>query len=659
MIIKHLMLHNFRVFRGVHELDLEPRHDRYNHRPIVLFGGLNGAGKTSILTAIRFALHGRQALGYFSSNADYVAALDSLTHRSNGTQADEASIRLTFTHAQDGVESQFQLIRSWRRGQKDRIKLSKDGIPLSELNYDQCQGFLNEMIPFGIADLFFFDGEKIAELAEDESGIVLKTAVRRLLGLDVINKLKSDLSIYLKREGAEKLTSGEQGELKKLEEQRHQHQATAEKHREKSEFARALLESYQYELRSLERRLHESGGAFAKSHKAETERAAQLVKEKDMLEKAIRAEMEGWFPIALAPKTLRSLLETLAEESEAKRKQAFSAELSNFMDKLRQELNLKLSGSAPIAMEVVEDCMSLMDTTARMPIHLDVSDSDHRQIQSVVESLSKSSYQRLNEAKRLLEMTEVQLEQASVNVARAPEEEQLQDIFERIRELDGKCRQAKSNILEDLKIARTKYRLAMEASRSIQKYHDRARNQQSLSEAITNAQAALPLLDIFSERLTQTRVKQLETAFADSYQRLARKDDLQISARINAKTFDVELINESGQVINRKALSAGEKQIYAIAILEALGKTSGKKLPVIIDTPLGRLDSKHRDKLIEHYFPVASHQVIILSTDTEVDEKYFKHKLVDDVSHSYEIQFNGRTQSSTIFEGYFWHKEAV
>lgn len=126
----------------------------------------------------------------------------------------------------------------------------------------------------------------------------------------------------------------------------------------------------------------------------------------------------------------------------------------------------------------------------------------------------------------------------------------------------------------------------------------------------------------------------------------------------NTTTFEVELIDENRQIISSKGLSGGEKQIYVIATLEALGKTSGKKLPIIIDTPLGRLDSKHRDKLIEHYFPEASHQVIILSTDTEIDEAYFgEDYLKDDISHAFEIQFDGATKSSKLREGYFWeHK---
>jgi DNA sulfur modification protein DndD len=73
----------------------------------------------------------------------------------------------------------------------------------------------------------------------------------------------------------------------------------------------------------------------------------------------------------------------------------------------------------------------------------------------------------------------------------------------------------------------------------------------------------------------------------------------------------------------------------------------------VVDTPLGRLDSKHRDKLIKHYFPEASEQVILLSTDTEVDEDFYQaieHK----VSHAFEIEFNQHTNCSTLREGYCW-----
>jgi DNA sulfur modification protein DndD len=132
------------------------------------------------------------------------------------------------------------------------------------------------------------------------------------------------------------------------------------------------------------------------------------------------------------------------------------------------------------------------------------------------------------------------------------------------------------------------------------------------------------MLDDFVERMTKSKVEVLRGHFVEAFRRLARKEDMVADATIDSRTFAVALIDKAGRVIPKKQLSAGEKQIYAIAMLEALGRTSGRSLPVIIDTPLGRLDSKHRTKLVERYFPYASHQVIILSTDTEVDEPFYQ-----------------------------------
>lgn len=99
-------------------------------------------------------------------------------------------------------------------------------------------------------------------------------------------------------------------------------------------------------------------------------------------------------------------------------------------------------------------------------------------------------------------------------------------------------------------------------------------------------------------------------------------------------------------------LSAGEKQLSAISMLWALAKTSGRPLPSIIDTPLARLDSEHRKSLIRHSFPVASHQVIIFSTDTEVDQSSFA-ELRRDIAHTYRLEFDAADHGTTITSGYF------
>ena len=141
--------------------------------------------------------------------------------------------------------------------------------------------------------------------------------------------------------------------------------------------------------------------------------------------------------------------------------------------------------------------------------------------------------------------------------------------------------------------------------------------------------------------------------FTAVFSRLARKEDLVVDALINDTTFEVVLIGKNGEKIPKQRLSAGEKQVYAIAMLEALAKTSGRSLPIIIDTPLGRLDSIHRQKLVNNYFPRASHQVIILSTDTEVNEDFYQD-LSPSLSHAFHMQFDEEEGMTTVQEGYFW-----
>jgi len=217
MIIKSLTLDNFRVFNGVNDISLEPVSP---DKPIILFGGLNGAGKTSILTGVRVALYGRAAFGFNMTSTEYHEQLSALIHKGNGVQHNNASIELVFTYSQQGVENEYKVIRSWKKGQKDKLSLYKNDVVEAALGYEQCQAFLNELIPIGVADLFFFDGEKIADLAEDQSGAVLQTAVRRLLGIDVIERLKNDLNIFLKPHQSQSMPDKIKNEVTELEQQR-------------------------------------------------------------------------------------------------------------------------------------------------------------------------------------------------------------------------------------------------------------------------------------------------------------------------------------------------------------------------------------------------------------------------------------------------------
>ncbi|HCE2377837.1 DNA sulfur modification protein DndD [Vibrio parahaemolyticus] len=669
MLITKLTLNNFRVFRGVHEIDLRPAPARLSkngpiegtERPIILFGGLNGAGKTSILTAVRLALFGRQSFSQVLSNGEYVDALSELIHKGvgHGGVQDNASIELEFKYSQNGEENTYKVIRGWKRGKKDNLCLEKDGVQIPELNYEQCQGFLNELIPTGIADLFFFDGEKIAELAEDESGSVLKTAVRRLLGLDVIAKLKSDLNIFLKKQGSSALSQSLKEEMDSLDEQRISHERNAEKLRGEADIVDAQIELVSRDILSLENKLSQNGGAWAKTREDEQQKVDSLLKEKVELEKQIRMEMETSLPFALAPNAMQRLQTQIKQEQQIKKKQNFGNELDSFLETLRSKYP---SFDTEMAQNAIADSFKAhVGEFDSAKLLLDISDRQANTIDYQLSNLSQESFSRFDKARVRLQKVEEEIDNASNNIARAPEQEQVQELFTDVRRLDKKKEKLIIEYRALLEEAKRELRQALETARQIQKLHDKHKDQSNKDQSISNAQNSILLLEKFGEQLTKARVNQLENEFVQSYKKLARKEDLKLSASINPASFDVELVDEHGIKINRKAMSAGEKQIYAISILEALGRTSGRKLPIIIDTPLGRLDSHHRDKLVENYFPTASHQVVILSTDTEIDRNYTS-LIQDDIARTYEICFDGTTKSSTLKEGYFWRektKEAV
>jgi DNA sulfur modification protein DndD len=411
--------------------------------------------------------------------------------------------------------------------------------------------------------------------------------------------------------------------------------------------------------------LNSQGGAFARTKTQEKQKVETLLKDKERLEKELRHECDGSLPYALAPNILLRLLNQLAEETEIKQAKNFEKELSLFLSQLKNDISLRSSSESStkkIATEAIEDNLKeYMSAKPKGDLLFDISEREVGVLQQSIQQDSKKAWKRFALNRGQLAEIEQQLEQAAANIARAPEDDQLIDIFEKLRELDRQReaeRQKYRALLEEAKLTKQQQ---LDCVRQIQKAHDFTKNQHSFNSAFKNAQETINLLDRYSEVLTQARVRTLSTNFEVAYRKLARKEDLQLYSHINPETFDVELVDEKGTVINRKLLSAGEKQIYAIAILEALAKTSGRDLPVIIDTPLGRLDSQHRDKLINHYFPYASHQVVLLSTDTEVDERYFVDQLRDDISHAYEIVFNTRTKSSSLKSGYFWEltKEAI
>jgi DNA sulfur modification protein DndD len=165
------------------------------------------------------------------------------------------------------------------------------------------------------------------------------------------------------------------------------------------------------------------------------------------------------------------------------------------------------------------------------------------------------------------------------------------------------------------------------------------------------------MMQDYKKTIREKRVAELEENLLSSLSVLLRKHDLIDSVQVNPETFQITLKRNDGTIIETDNASNGEKQVLSIGILLALSKTTKKSLPFIIDTPLARLDSNHRENIVNKFFPEASHQVIIFSTDTEIDEKFFK-SLEPSLTRSYHLVYDPSTLSSKVEEGYFQSLEA-
>jgi len=162
----------------------------------------------------------------------------------------------------------------------------------------------------------------------------------------------------------------------------------------------------------------------------------------------------------------------------------------------------------------------------------------------------------------------------------------------------------------------------------------------------------------FLSRATHNKIDRLSELISQSFRYLLHKTTLVQRVQIDPDTFAITLYDDTGTRIPKQRLSEGEKQIFAISVLWGLSQASARPLPSIIDTPMARLDVEHRNQLVERYFPHASHQVIVLSTDTEIDQQYF-HSLQPHIARAYHLNYDEASKRTIAEEGYFWDAQST
>ena len=191
-----------------------------------------------------------------------------------------------------------------------------------------------------------------------------------------------------------------------------------------------------------------------------------------------------------------------------------------------------------------------------------------------------------------------------------------------------------------------------EFKKNVETYLQRVELNDDTDRLLKYLQIANNILDEYKIRLQRRKVRIVAETMTRCYKVLANKKNLIDQILMDENTLDLSYINHDGEKIEKASLSAGEKQLMVISLLWALAICSKRKLPVIIDTPLSRLDSNHREALISSYFPHASEQTIILSTDSEITPEYY-NMMKENIGDEFTLVYDDSTKSTSIRSGYF------
>jgi DNA sulfur modification protein DndD len=655
MILRELRLKNFGLFRGVQRFELSPTGRNGTGKPIVLFGGMNGGGKTTIFDGLQLALYGSRARCSKRSGRNYDDFLrDSIN---NGVAPETgAGVALSFSIATNGVPSEYEVRRDWQvvEGKvKESVVVHRDGFPDYSITRQWSQ-LIEELLPLEISQLFFFDAEKIRALAEDASSSeTLGAAIKTLLGLDIVERLVADTAVLQARLAKQGGSTEERAGIEELE----RSQAALREEIARLQTQRASLENdrlrAETELHAAEEAFSLAGGRHVEERKTRKERLGECERIIDELETQLVAFAATDLPLLLVP----DLLEVAAEQDKREQAAATTNIVRDVLAERDEAVLAKLNATPDLPkkyLRVIEEVLAA-DREARGG----VSEADQRS--HLLHLRERRLGELREEATRLVDRlaTAVQeKEDLSRLLAATPEDTDVGAVIERLKEANQAFARLNEQAAQlDEQIVGRRAELGVVEHRLQEHLEAQLKqgfNREDLARMTERAAKTRTTMQEFLRRATERKIDRLSETITESFRFLLRKRTLVERILIDPTTFAVTLYDNAGTALPRHRLSEGEKQIFAISMLWGLARSSSRPLPAVIDTPMARLDATHRQHLVERYFPKASHQVVILSTDTEVDRTYYD-LLRPNLARAYQLAYDEKDRVTVGREGYFWN----
>lgn len=657
MLLHKITLENFGAYKGRQSIDLTVK----TGRPIILIGGLNGCGKTTLLDAIQLALYGARARCSGRGNRSYERYLRESINRQ--AEPKRARIELEFSITVEGQERRYEVIRSWQDTGKNAgevlgVIINGKGDPVIAEGWAD---HVEDLLPLEVASLFFFDGEKIESLADpDRAAPVIASAVHSLLGVNTVEQLRTDLLGLQRRQKVAREDVEALEQITAIEKQLMETDQTCADATQRAASVQASLSRAQAILAEVESAFASEGGdLYHRRGVLEAEKKQvedQLLNISETLANTIAA---GPLPLRLLGPQLKSLKEQVAKEQAAAEAKQILGVLA---DRDKQLL------------QVIQELVSSEETLVAVEQHLE-ADRERRVNDTQTDRLIQMSVSAVQQLATLDQVLDHEGERAKSLITTASELRERMNALERqlagvpdenlvaslIEERDQAIRHV-AELTAELRVTeqarattlRSREQLVAARERAYLKRAEGIGKAEHAARVVSYSERVRGTLEKFGDALLRRHIDRLEVAVLDSFTRLMRKTGLVRDLRIDTEKFFLTLIDSNGDKLDPSRLSAGERQLLAVSLLWGLARVAGDRLPSVIDTPLGRLDSRHRQHLVDRYFPHASRQVLLLSTDEEIDE-YLLTRLEPAVARSYTLIHDDTSFTTTVEPGYWWN----
>ena len=671
MLLTKVTLNDFGVYRGRNEFDLKTTKDK----PIILIGGTNGAGKTTLFESVMLCLYGQNSFDTKISQKQYHSKILSSIHRILGTKkaADSASLGVEFQYAHAGKISEYKVFRMWQNNDgsidetftiEKRLFGDENFIKLDSLEESEWQTFIDQLLPKGITKLFFFDGEKIQNIADSgNEDKFIRSSFDTLLGLDLVKQLIDDIGIsVLRNTDGETKKILEEIEFKTKEKQLSE--TKLEKLQEKQSNLNLDKSNLEKQLAVQEQQFKKLGGQFADKRESLTVDKTKYESKLENIEKEIRELCSNTLPFSLIPVQLEELKNEINLDQqkiknshekdilnknfgEIQNKVKSSSFLSKYDEKIKNsftaEMQKLFTEKLDSISEVQELSYNLSEQDMDKIIHLIDSVNDHAEKR--LEALAKSHNVLINS----LSLNQVSLESA-------PKDDQIGPIFSELTKTSRKLGEIQNDLdnLENLE-AQEKTIITLLNSQIRINLTKRKIDKKRLA-GLEMGPKVQDVLEDYSNILRNKKLELLERYILEGLTTLLHKTNFIEKVQINKETFEIKLFKGNDDEITKDMLSKGELQMYSTSIVQALAKTSGRPLPFMIDTPLARLDEDHRKSLVSDFYPKASHQTIILSTDSEINYEHYK-ELVPYIAKSFVISYDSENGKTVIHDKYFFNNK--